>query len=554
MWRRSFAATASMVPGNVQARPRYLQSRLATTKTITTPIYYVNAAPHLGHLHSTVMADALSRWFQFAGHKTLFSTGTDEHGLKVQQAAERAGKPTAAFCDDVATTFQAMCARGDVAYDRFVRTTEPEHKATVQSLWKTLVANDAIYLGQHEAWYCVSDESFLTEMQVEENADGKMVSKESGHPVELVKEENYKFRLSAYQDALLTWLDANPDVVQPKSRFNEVRSMVAGGLHDVSVSRLREKIQWAIPVPDDENHSVYVWLDALSNYLTCAGYPDPEKLAENWPASYHIVGKDIIKFHAIYWPAFLLAANLALPKRIVAHAHWTVDNVKMSKSLGNVVEPNAIINTFGVDAVRYFLLREGVLTDDGDFNEELLKNRVNSEVADTLGNLVIRSTTLAFVPNGIVPTGADYSASDLELIAAMDAMVDATQAYYEKPDFSMAIRSVMFFLYDINRNFSNNEPWVVAKELKDPSGLTTDEIVAKQRFLDNTMLLSMEAARLSALLLLPVIPSTATGILDYLNVPHAQRTLAHAKFGQSTYGPIRNAKAKVKFVPFQKLP
>ncbi|OQS01467.1 methionyl-tRNA synthetase [Achlya hypogyna] len=520
---------------------------------VTTPIYYVNAAPHLGHLHSTLMADALSRWFQLCGDTTLFTTGTDEHGLKVQQAAERAGKPTAQFCDDVASTFQTMCARGNFSYDRFVRTTEPDHKRTVAAIWRKLVDNDAIYLGQHEAWYCVSDETFLTELQVEE-VDGKMVSKESGHPVELVKEENYKFRLSAYQDALLQWLDANPDVVQPKSRFNEVRSMVQSGLHDVSVSRLREKIQWAIPVPDDASHSVYVWLDALSNYLTCAGYPDADKMAENWPASYHVVGKDIIKFHAIYWPAFLLAAGLALPKRIVAHAHWTVDNVKMSKSLGNVVDPNAIIDKFGVDAVRYFLLREGVLTDDGDFNEELLKNRVNSEIADTLGNLVIRSTTAAFVPGGVVPTAGNFSAEDEALIAAMDAMVDATQAHYEKPDFSQAIRSVIFYLHDINRNFSNNEPWVVLKELKSPKGLSPEAIRAKEQFIANTMYISMEAARISAILLSPVIPATATGILDYLNVPLAQRTLAHAKFSRSTYGPIRNAKAKSKFVPFAKLP
>ncbi|OQS02725.1 methionyl-tRNA synthetase [Thraustotheca clavata] len=530
---------------------RALGSRHSTTM-VCTPIYYVNARPHLGHLHSTVMADALSRWFKLRGDKTLFTTGTDEHGLKVQQAAERAGKDTKEFCDDVAATFQAMCTRGNIDYDRFVRTTEPDHKVAVENFWKTLIEKDAIYLGEHEAWYCVSDETFLTEMQVE-SVDGKMISKESGHPVELVKEENYKFRLSAFQNVLLEWLDANPDVIQPKSRFNEVRSMVQSGLHDVSVSRLREKIQWAIPVPGDANHSVYVWLDALSNYLTCAGYPNSPNFNQTWPPNYHIVGKDIIKFHAIYWPAFLYAANLELPKRIVAHAHWTVNNVKMSKSLGNVVDPNTIIDTFGVDAVRYFLLREGVLTDDGDFNEELLKNRVNSEVADTLGNLVIRSTTLAFLPNGEIPAAGDYSEEDKKLIEGMNDMVDATQTYFEKPDFSMAIRSVIFYLHDINRYFSNNEPWVAAKELKTPENLTPEEIKHKKQFIANTMYISMEAARISALLLSPVIPETSQGILDYMNVPMEQRTLAHAKFNQSQYGPIKNAKSKTKFVPFQKL-
>ncbi|ETV86935.1 methionine-tRNA ligase, variant 1 [Aphanomyces astaci] len=525
----------------------------ATTTTITTPIFYVNASPHLGHLHSSLMADALSRWFQFRNEPTLFTTGTDEHGLKVQQAADKAGKPTGQFCDDVAATFQAMCASGDIRYDRFVRTTEPSHAVAVASMWRTLVENDYIYLGEHEAYYCISDETFLTEMQVDTRDDGQIVSKESGHPVELVKEQNYKFRLSKLQDKLLAWLDDHPDVVQPPSRYNEVRATVERGLRDVSVSRLREKIAWAIPVPDDDNHSVYVWLDALTNYLTCCKYPtDMAHFQSCWPAAYHIVGKDILKFHAIYWPAFLLAAKLPLPRKIVAHAHWTVNGVKMSKSLGNVVTPDAIIEKFGLDAVRYYLLREGVLTDDGDFNEGMLKEHVNNELADTLGNLVIRCTTLAFLPQGNVPSGGDFSPDDLELIHRINDTVQQVQCHYERPDFALVTKTIMGLLYEVNRNFSKHEPWVVAKQLK-TLAIDSEEAKVKRQLVDTTLLLSIEAVRVSALLLLPVVPSMSTGILNYLNVPTAERSFEFCRFGQSTFGPVANQKSNVKFVPFRKL-
>ncbi|ETW05632.1 methionine-tRNA ligase [Aphanomyces invadans] len=525
----------------------------ATTTTITTPIFYVNASPHLGHLHSSVMADALSRWFQFKNEPTLFTTGTDEHGLKVQQAADNAGKPTSQFCDDVAVSFQAMCAHGDIRYDRFVRTTEPSHAVAVAAIWRTLVENDYIYLGEHEAYYCISDETFLTDMQVDTRENGQIVSKESGHPVELVKEQNYKFRLSKFQDKLLEWLDDHPDVVQPPSRYNEVRATVERGLRDVSVSRLREKIAWAISVPDDEAHSVYVWLDALTNYLTCCKYPtDMAHFQSCWPAAYHIVGKDILKFHAIYWPAFLMAANLPLPNKIVAHAHWTVNGVKMSKSLGNVVNPTDIINKFGLDAVRYYLLREGVLTDDGDFSETMLKEHVNNELADTLGNLVIRATTLAFLPQGAIPSRGYYSPTDLELIHLINDTVQQVQRHYERPDFALVTKSVMSLLYEVNRNFSKHEPWVLNKELK-KMPLDSEDAIVKSQLVDTTLFLSIEAVRVSALLLLPIVPNMATGILNYLNVPPSERSFDFCRFGQSTYGPVANQKSKTKFVPFRKL-
>ena len=367
----------------------------ATKTLITTPIFYVNAVPHIGHLYSTVLADALSRWCRIKGSSTWLTTGTDEHGLKVQQAAVAAEQTPLAFCSKISSRFQSLFDSGHIQYDDYLRTTEPRHMKTVQSLWTTLADRDWIYLGLHEAWYCRSDEAFLTESQVETNPMGVKVSKESGHPVERLVEENYKFRLSAFQTRLEAWLDANPEVIVPATRHAEVKQMVQDGLNDLSISRLHHKIPWGIPVPTDPSHTIYVWLDALANYRTTCSHPSNVG-QEVWPPDYQIIGKDILKFHAIYWPAFLMAANLPLPQRIVAHGHWTVDGVKMSKSLGNVVDPVEALNKYRVDPVRYFLLREGQLGYDSNFSFALLEERCNAELSDTLGNLGKSRITVAF--------------------------------------------------------------------------------------------------------------------------------------------------------------
>uniref|UniRef100_M4BFE3 methionine--tRNA ligase n=1 Tax=Hyaloperonospora arabidopsidis (strain Emoy2) TaxID=559515 RepID=M4BFE3_HYAAE len=460
---------------------------------ITTPIFYVNAAPHIGHVHSAVLADALARWHQLKKCDVLFTTGTDEHGLKIQEAAESRGTTDyKTFCDDVSSRFVEVFQKANINHSRFIRTSDTDHKAAVEVFWQRIRDNGYIYLGHHESWYCKSDESFLTEMQVEDkmdaNGEGFMkVSKESGHAVERLCEENYKFRLSAFQDRLLQWLEENPEVIVPKARYNEVRAAVRGGLRDLSVSRLREKIKWAIQVPD-----------------------------------YHIVGKDILKFHAIYWPAFLMAAGLPLPKKVVAHAHWTVGNIKMSKSLGNVVDPHDLLSKYGSDFVRFFLLREGVLTSDGDFNAEALVDRVNSELADTLGNLVSRSTGIAVLEKGIVPKRPQLDrlvAEDKELVAKGQALATKIEKLFDAPDFARALEEIVLFLHDVNRcvvdltscdrvflktkhsvvirYFTIMEPWVLSKAVRNSEDVRSAEYKATKERLDTVLYLAIDASRMS---------------------------------------------------------
>eukprot|EP00644_Phytophthora_capsici_P003737 jgi/Phyca11/129258/e_gw1.82.32.1 len=527
----------SVALGRSSLYPRFAALSTSTTKPsqtfITTPIFYVNAAPHIGHVHSAVLADALARWHEVKGNDVLFTTGTDEHGLKVQEAAEKSGTTDyKGFCDEVSSRFNEIFQEANVDYSRFIRTSDEDHHQAVDTFWRTIRDNGHIYLGNHESWYCKSDESFLTEMQVEDkqNSDGTVVkvSKESGHLVEMLREENYKFKLSAFQDKLLKWLDANPDVIVPKSRYNEVRAAVTGGLRDLSVSRLSEKIRWAIKVPDDDTHCVYVWLDALTNYLTSAGYPG--NIDRAWPAAYHIVGKDILKFHAIYWPAFLMAAGLPLPKKVVAHAHWTVGNVKMSKSLGNVVDPHEMLSKYGSDFVRFFLLREGVLTNDGDFNAETLEDRVNSELADTLGNLVSRSTGKSVLAKGKVPKRPELNSlttEDKDLVAKGQSLAGKVEKLFDTPDVSHHSLAACV-LTTLSRYFTVMEPWVLSKTLKTSEDVTSDEYKATRERLDTILYLSIDAARMSAILLQPVVPIASTKILDYFGVPEDKRSLTEA--------------------------
>ena len=358
---------------------------------LTTPIYYVNDKPHIGHAYTTLACDALARFKRLDGYDVMFLTGTDEHGQKVQKSAEAKGVEPKAFTDEVSQNFRDLTKVLDFTNDDFIRTTEPRHYAACQQLWNTLIENGDIYLGSYSGWYAVRDEAFYAESEIK---DGKAPT---GAPVEWVEEPSYFFRLSAYQDKLLEHYDANPDFVAPKSRFNEVKSFVKGGLLDLSVSRA--SFSWGVPVPGDEDHVMYVWLDALTNYMTAAGYAQEGgevDYAKRWPADLHMVGKDILRFHAVYWPAFLMAANLELPKRVYAHGWWTNEGQKISKSLGNVIDPIEIADKYGLDQMRYFMLREVPFGNDGDFSHQAMVHRMNGDLANDLGNLCQRVLSMIF--------------------------------------------------------------------------------------------------------------------------------------------------------------
>ncbi len=412
-----------------------------TTKSsfyLTTPIYYVNGAPHIGHAYTSIAADVLARWQRLDGRDVFFLTGTDEHGQKVEKAAQEAGIDPQGFSDQVSASFRAMADAMGVSYDDFIRTTEPRHKAACAELWRRLVSSGQIYLGHYEGWYAVRDEAFYGEDELVAGPDGSRLAP-SGAPVEWVREPSYFFRLSQWQDRLLAFYEANPDFISPTARRNEVLSFVRGGLNDLSVSRTT--FRWGVPVPGDPAHIMYVWLDALTNYLSAAGFPDEAAPRwRYWPADLHLVGKEIVRFHAVYWPAFLMAAGLAVPHRVYSHGWWTVEGEKMSKSVGNVVDPVALVDEFGLDAVRFFLLREVPFGNDGDFSRRALIGRMNGELANDLGNLAQRSLSLINKNlDGVLPARGPMTAPDSVLLAAVEALPELLRARFARCAFHEAL-------------------------------------------------------------------------------------------------------------------
>ncbi len=380
---------------------------------ITTPIYYVNDTPHLGHAYTTVACDVLARFMRLDGRHVRFLTGTDEHGQKVEQSARANGESPQEFTDRISATFREMARLLDISNDDFIRTTEPRHIRGVQALWRELERRGEIYLGRFAGWYSVRDEAFYDEGEL---VDGKAPT---GAEVEWLEEENYFFRLSAWQDRLLEFYEANPDAVAPRSRRNEVISFVRSGLRDLSISRT--SFSWGIPVPGNPKHVIYVWLDALANYITAIGYPDTRdpEFATFWPADIHVVGKDILRFHAVYWPAFLMAAGIEPPRRVFAHGWWTVEGQKMSKSLNNFIPPKQLVDSYGLDPVRYFLLRELPFGSDGDFSRRAVVGRLNGDLANDFGNLAQR--VLVMINRncaGCVPEPGRLSESDARLLGA----------------------------------------------------------------------------------------------------------------------------------------
>ncbi|MCW3473815.1 methionine--tRNA ligase [Limobrevibacterium gyesilva] len=478
---------------------------------ITTPIFYVNGAPHIGHAYTAIACDVMARWKRLDGFDVFFLTGTDEHGQKVEKAAADAGLPPQEFTDRISAVFHAMGAQLDISNDDFIRTTEERHKIACRVLWQKLVDAGQIYLGSYDGWYAVRDEAFYDESELVTRPDGSKVAP-SGAPVEWVKEPSYFFRLSEWQDRLLAHYEANPDFIAPATRRNEVISFVRGGLHDLSVSRT--SFRWGVPVPGDEAHVMYVWLDALTNYITAAGYPDAT--AERWrywPADLHVVGKDILRFHAVYWPAFLMAAGIATPKRVYAHGWWTASGEKMSKSLGNVMDPADLIATYGLDAVRFFLLREVPFGNDGDFSRRALVSRLNVELANDLGNLAQRSLSLiAKNCDGRLPARGAVTEDDATMLAAAEALPALLRERLDRQAFGEALEDVWKVIRAANGYIDRQAPWALRKT--DP-----DRMAHVLRVLADVL-------RSVATVLQPYMPGSMAKMLDQLGVPADARTLA----------------------------
>ncbi len=477
---------------------------------LTTPIYYVNGAPHLGHAYTSTAADVLARFHRLDGAEVFFLTGTDEHGQKVESAARAAGLDPQSFTDQVSADFQDMTRRMNISNDDFIRTTEPRHKAACQALWQRLADAGAIYLGAYEGWYAVRDEAFYDEEELVTAPDGRRIAP-TGAPVEWVVEPSYFFKLSAFQDRLLALYEANPGFIAPPAKRNEILSFVRGGLHDLSVSRT--SFTWGVPVPGDPAHVMYVWLDALTNYLTAIGYPDmAAPRAHFWPADLHLVGKEIIRFHAVYWPAFLMAAGLPLPARVFSHGWWTVEGEKMSKSLGNFIDIRPLVDEFGVDPVRYFLLREVPFGNDGDFSRKSLISKLNSELANDLGNLAQR--TLSFIAKnagGAVPPLLAAQPADEMLLAQAAALPDAVRSALQRLAFNDALEEIWKLVRAANAYVDHQAPWALRKT--SPARMAT------------VLRVLLEALRSIGILLQPFMPERMAALLDQLGIPDGARQL-----------------------------
>lgn len=472
---------------------------------ITTAISYPNGTPHIGHAYEVVATDAMARFKRLDGYDVFFLTGTDEHGQKMMQTAEKEGITPAQLAQRNSDAFQAMNDELGTSYDRFIRTSDADHHAAAQELWRRMEANDDIYLDKYAGWYSVRDEAFYTEEQTDVREDGIRYATETDTEVTWTEEESYFFRLSKYQDKLLAHYENNPDFGAPRSRFNEVVRFVEGGLTDLSISRTT--FDWGIPVPGNEKHVMYVWVDALTNYLTGAGFPDVDSASfqKYWPADVHVIGKDISRFHAIYWPAFLMSAKLSVPKRVMIHGFLHNNGVKMSKSLGNTVSPDDFVARYGLDQVRYFFLREVTFGADGNYNHDTIVARINGDLANNFGNLAQRSLSMvAKNCGGVVPTPGQLVAADEQILAAASELLELNRDAYSRQDFSRALEAVWHVLGDTNAYFADQEPWKLKKT--DPARMET------------VLYVTIEIVRKVALLLQPVLPQTMTSMLDLLAV------------------------------------
>jgi methionyl-tRNA synthetase len=479
---------------------------------LTTPIYYVNDVPHIGHAYTTLACDALARFMRLDGHDVRFLTGTDEHGQKIEKSAIAAGTDPQSFTDRVSQNFRALSQVMNYSNDDFIRTTEERHIRSCQAIWQRLKERGEIYLGSYSGWYAIRDEAFYGENELTTRPDGRKVAP-SGAEVEWVEEPSYFFKLSAWQDRLLAFYEANPDFIAPESRRNEVISFVSSGLRDLSISRT--SFRWGVPVPDDPAHIMYVWLDALTNYITAVGYPDTQSdlYKRYWPADLHMVGKDILRFHAIYWPAFLMAAGLEPPRRVFAHGWWTNEGQKISKSLGNVIDPITLVERYGLDPVRYFLLREVPFGADGDFSHRAMVGRLNGDLANDLGNLVQR--VLSMVQRncgGQVPEPGPLTPADQTLLEVAGTLIDRLRIEFHAQAFHRALEGIWEAVGAANRYIDEQAPWSLKKT--DPARMGT------------VLYVLAEVIRRLGILLQPVMPGSSAAILDQVAVPADRRRFA----------------------------
>ncbi len=484
---------------------------------VTTAIAYPNGAPHVGHAYEYIATDAIARFKRLDGFDVRFLTGTDEHGLKMAQTAAAEGIPTAELARRNSDAFQRLDELLNISFDRFIRTTDPDHYAASTAIWQRMAENGDIYLDSYSGWYSVRDERFFTESETTLAEDGTRVATETGTPVTWTEEQTYFFRLSAYAERLLAHYAEHPDFIAPEVRRNEVVSFVSGGLRDLSISRT--SFDWGVPVPGDPAHVMYVWVDALTNYLTGVGYPDTDSALYQryWPADLHMIGKDIIRFHTVYWPAFLMSAGIPLPRRVFAHGFLYNRGEKMSKSVGNVVDPVSLVETFGVDQVRYFLLREVPFGQDGSYSEEGIIGRINTDLANELGNLAQRSLSMVNKNLGArVPEPGELSAEDAELLGLADGLLPRARAAFDSQAMHLALEAIWLMLGAANRYFSAQQPWVLRKS----------ERGADQVRFRTVLYTTLEAVRVAAVLLQPVMPTSAAKLLDLLGQPPSARDFA----------------------------
>ncbi|QQG35399.1 MAG: methionine--tRNA ligase [Micavibrio aeruginosavorus] len=489
---------------------------------ITTAIAYVNGAPHLGHAYEVILTDVMARFRRLDGHQVFFLTGTDEHGEKVATTAERNNMAPRDFCDKIAAQFVEMDEILNISHDDFIRTTQPRHYAASQAIWNELTKRGDIYLGKYEGWYSVRDEAYFGEDELNTDENGKKVAP-SGAEVTWKEEPSYFFRLSAYTEKLLAYYEQHPEFIEPDTRRNEIVSFVRqeGGLKDLSVSRT--SFDWGVPVPNDDRHVMYVWLDALTNYITGVGYPDTnsDTFKTFWPADVHVIGKDIIRFHAIYWPAFLMAANLPLPKKIFAHGFINVEGQKMSKSLGNVLSPHDLVNAYGVDQTRYFLMREVPHGQDGNFSHEQAILRLNSDLANSLGNLAQRTLSMIAKNCGeVVPQPDGFTEDDKALLdLAHIRMLPLVRHEYDRFMIHRAIEEIMRVSYEANSYIDRQAPWGLKKT--DPQRMNT------------VLYVLAEVVRCLALIMQPLTPASAARMLEQLAVAENERSFEFISSGHS---------------------